>query len=198
MNYIGIDQSLTCTGIVVLNDVGEFQFSSSIKSKKTGIERLSEIYFFIFNLTKQFTNSIFATEGYSYLSGQKKDGKSYGKQPQAGEVKATIELAIYNAGLLCVSYQPRQHRAKTIKYQKNGKDKKPVVDLVNRMYGMNFDYKEHDIADAYTIARALYQDVERMGSIYGTELYTHFIQNTPFKHLTSNRLKEFEERYLID
>lgn len=189
MNFCGIDQSYTETGIVILNE-GKHSFDHGLKIKGQGIQRLDDFSLYFTKLTEQFPDTIFATEGYSYDSGVKQGNR---KHTQAGEIKAVIELALFRKGCYCVSYAPNSHRAKTINYTKG--DKERIVNLVNIIYGMDYRNNQHNLADAYTIARALYQDFEKMKSSYGTPLYGQIMAKSPFKHWDMDTLHKFEGKY---
>ena len=193
MYFCGIDQSYTETGIVILNSDTSVIFEQKLKIKGSGIERLAGFYAYFRELAKQYDDCIFAVEGYSYMSGRNPEGKDFTRNTQAGELRTAIELALYHNDCFCMIYQPKSHRAKTIRYGHGDKDK--IVELVNLYFDMNYESKDHNLADAFCIAAALRMDFQRLADSYGTELYNVVLSKTPFKNLNESRLKLFEGRY---
>jgi Holliday junction resolvasome RuvABC endonuclease subunit len=193
LKFCGIDQSYTKTGIVILDIDYNSILEDTFSVNGDGIERLNDFYVYFTKLSEEYPNIIFATESYSYLSGMNVEGKKYPRHVQAGELKAVIELAIHRSCAFCISYAPQSHRSKTIKY--NGGDKDRIVEIVNILYKRNYSYVDHNIADAYTIARALCQDFNKLADSYGTVLYEKVLSETPFKRYNKKKMKIFEEHY---
>jgi len=209
MYFMGVDQSLTNTGICILDNNGNPIKLFSLTSNQRGIERLAEFYSnFMNELLELGSDYICATEGYSYGSG-KSNGKEYSRHTQAGELKAVLELAIYFDGGYCVSYAPSSHRSKTIRYTRSRKGgsskefKHEIVELVNKFYGLELKKSEHNIADAVTIAKALYHDFVNLKLIYSrcletevtADVYHDTLSKTPFQHYDDDKMKRFEEKY---
>jgi len=199
MYYIGIDQSLTNTGVVVLNDLGECIETKKIISKQKGIKRIYHIWRQVKDIASFYCPCVFATEGYSFNS----VGRSR-SITQAGEVKVAVELAIHMEEWLCVSYASQSHRSKTIgwkpkKQSKNNghtKVKEEITKMVNDKYGTQFNVKQssgdHNLADAYTIAEALRTDIVKLRKLQKQDkdkFLDYLKTKPPFKHLDGEDIK---------
>ena len=88
MKIMGIDQSLTNTGVVVIED-GKLIHKESIKIKKKGIMRLHMICNKLEDIIKKYVPDIFVMEGYAY-------GSSMSRVFDLGELGGIIKIRIFN------------------------------------------------------------------------------------------------------
>lgn len=137
--YVGIDPSLTSTGVVILNDDAEIIDSMVIKPKKKDAARLIEIELALWEL---LPNNV-ALEGYAM-------GSRYGREA-AGELGGVIRRALYLQGSTYVVVPP----ASLKKFAAKGNAKKDEVRLeVYKRWGVEFE--TNDEVDAYVLARIAY------------------------------------------
>ncbi|MGI6351406.1 MAG: hypothetical protein ACOX6M_10255 [Armatimonadota bacterium] len=139
MKYVGIDPSLTSTGVVMLDDDAEIIDSRVIKSRQKDAARLIEIENALWELLPNYV----ALEGYAM-------GSRYGREA-AGELGGVIRRALYLQGSTYVVVPP----ASLKKFAAKGNAKKDEVRLeVYKRWGVEFE--TNDEVDAYVLARIAY------------------------------------------
>jgi crossover junction endodeoxyribonuclease RuvC len=136
--YIGIDPSLTSTGVVILDEKGNLIESRRIVPKTKNAARLVEIENAIWDYLKP-PNKI-ALEGYAY--------GSFAGREVIGELGGIIRRALYLQGSTYVIVPP----ATLKKFAAKGNAKKDELRLAAfKNWGVEF--KSNDEVDAYILAR---------------------------------------------
>lgn len=148
--YIGIDQSLTHSGVVVLTTSGDFKDELAIKSKNKGVKRLNEIKDLLVEFyCRNYSGSahlLVCMEGYSY-------GNMFGKAFELGELGGVIKCWA-GSGLIVAPTTLKKFITGKGKLEK-GIDKKDIIPrIVKEKWG--FETKDDNIADAYGLARIAY------------------------------------------
>lgn len=144
--FTGIDQSYSNTGIVILDNKGNVFKTLTWKTKeKDNIKRLAEFYKNIQDLISQFKDTIYAMEGYSY---------SKFNMAILGELGGVIKLAFYHSGIPITIYQPTV--VKKFMCGTGNAKKELMLKQVYKKFG--FDTDDDNLADAFAIARKLYED----------------------------------------
>ena len=144
MHYIGLDLSLTGTGVVVLKDNSKKPIvAKCIKTKNLrGGERLAYIWQEIHQILDMGWESAVVIEGYSYGSINR------GLPFQIGELGGVVRERLTHYRLLYTVVPPT-----TLKkfITGHGNAKKPeVMKIVQNRWG--FETKDNNIADAYGLA----------------------------------------------
>ena len=146
--YIGIDQSLTNTAIVVLNSKGNVIKKEKWSPKLKDVARLEYFFDKIHNLIKKYKNNsvaLYAMEGYSYSKYNMAD---------LGELGGVIKLAFYTNNIDVKIYPPTVIK-KFICGKGNAKKDLMIKEVYKKF---NFDTDDDNMADAYGIARKLYNE----------------------------------------
>lgn len=142
--YIGVDQSFTNTGIVVLDDNGNLveSISKSFSNKKKS-EQYEEIYSFFSNIANKYPDAYYALEDYAF-------GKMF-KRERMGEMRAIIVLSLLHNNIHPYIIPIKTHRKVLTG---NGNAKKEYARLfINKTLGIIL--KNLDEYDAYSIAYSL-------------------------------------------
>lgn len=146
--YLGIDQSLTHSGFVLLDDEGVFVIAYALKpGKMRGVERLLHIEGFLNDkFLTAFQDLKVCMEGYSY-------GNMFGKAFELGELGGVIKCWA-GSGLIVAPTTLKKFITGKGKLEK-GIDKKDIIPrIVKEKWG--FKTKDDNIADAYGLARIAY------------------------------------------
>lgn len=145
VTVVGIDQSLSCTGVVVLGPgKTDIAWRKIQPGKLRGAVRLKfirdELRGFISAL--QPVPELIALEGYAY--------NAFGRVFELGELGGVIKVLASDLGFCYIHPSPTQVK----KYVTNHADaeKDQVVDAVNKALGLSWTDKENDLADAAAIA----------------------------------------------
>jgi len=149
MYIIGIDASLSNTGIIVLDENDNIREQVTIKTVKSDedAKRLCDFYFefhdFVFRYFIDNGMVLYAIEDYSYMVKNSKSLISLGEQG------GLIRLILYMSG-----YKVRKYSPSALKKFITGKgnaNKDLILKEVYKKYGVDFD--DHNLADAYVIAK---------------------------------------------
>lgn len=148
--YLGIDQSLTHSGVVVLNSFGYISEHLCIKPKCKGVARLEYIKEQLDTLLEFLVcnkrDLLVCMEGYSY-------GNMFGKAFELGELGGVIKCWA-GSGLIVAPTTLKKFITGKGKLEK-GIDKKDIIPrIVKEKWG--FETKDDNIADAYGLARIAY------------------------------------------
>ena len=145
--FIGIDQSLRNTGVVILDDKANVIKTYSWQPKTKDVQRLKEFQTLIENLVSEMGTKdiIYGMEGYSF---------SKFNMAALGELGGIIKLTFHNCGVELTTYQPTVIK-KFICGKGNAK-KDLMLKYVFKKY--KFDTDDDNLADAFAIARKLYED----------------------------------------
>lgn len=143
--FLGVDQSLRGTGLVVLDVSGAILFQRLVKpGALRGPERLAHVRGALRDALVAHKPSYAALEGYSY--------DSTGRVFQLGEVGGVVQLAFWDAQVPFRVVTP----AALKKYVANNHQasKRQMLDATRIKWGVDFE-KEDDLCDAYGLARIL-------------------------------------------
>lgn len=156
---VGIDQSLTKTGIAVMRkDTLELLEYGTIQSKSKGIDRLNEIVSDVMGTIESYTDryeiDVVGLEQYAF--NKKFSG---GRVFDLGELGGVLKREIYNAGYKLEIMTVQEHVKMLLgKLPKKSGDKVPRIQKVNELYDLSLKAGEttakqdSDIADAISIA----------------------------------------------
>lgn len=140
--YLGLDLSLTGTGLVVLDDSGEVVYSSTAKNKLRGIERLSFIEEVVGDLLVRFKIKMICIEGYAM-------GSRSGQAFSIGELGGVIKLLLWEQAKTYFLVPPTQLK----KYVTgSGRAEKDMV-ILNVYKKWGWEAGDNNQADAYVLAR---------------------------------------------
>lgn len=137
---IGIDASLTGTGVVVL-DGDDISWSQRIDTKLKGMERLIFIEERLKHIIKQFSPTLVLIEGYAFSA----KGLSY----QIGELGGVIRMMLHKHEVRWIEIPPAQ--VKKFATGKGNAQKDFVMLNVYKKWGAEFS--SNDEADAFVLAK---------------------------------------------
>jgi Holliday junction resolvasome RuvABC endonuclease subunit len=136
---IGLDLSLTSTGIAVLNGPGIT--SRSLEPKKLmGAERLSWFYHNVISAIRLYEPTLVVLESYAHEA-------KFGRE-QAGELGGVVRLALHEMGARWITYAPSQ--LKKFATGSGKSDKSIVARELYKRYGV--DAEGNDEVDACGLA----------------------------------------------
>lgn len=139
---MGVDATLTGTGIVVLGDKGELVYTCRIDTRLKGVSRLVEIRDTVARLIKNHKPALVCLEGYSFGS----KGRALF---QTGELGGVLRVMFHELGAKWIEVSPSQLKKFATG---SGNSKKEVVILnVYKRWGMEFE--SNDEADAFVLAQ---------------------------------------------
>lgn len=143
--FLGVDQSLRRTGLVVLNDAGELLLRRPVATGQLrGAARLAAIRDALRAAVMEHKPAHAALEGYSY--------GSTGKVFQLGEVGGVLQLELYDAGVPLLIVTPAQLK----KYVANNHQADKELMLRRTREKWNHDFgDEDDVCDAHGLAHIL-------------------------------------------
>lgn len=144
MKIMGIDQSLTATGVSIIKD-GELEHSSLVKSKYKGIKRLVDIKTQLIQLFNTYKPDYVSMEGYGFMT--------HGRAFELGELGGVIKVAFSELGVTPIIIHP-SHLKKFVTGKGNC-DKSLVLLNIYKKYKIEFD--DDNIADSYGIARVVWE-----------------------------------------
>ncbi len=156
---VGIDPSLTGTGIVVLRG-GEVELAETIKTKSSVslINRVSVIYRTIANILEETTPSLIVIEGFSYGS----RGRAVFDIAYLGwRIREELERIRKQNGIPWMNIPPAQ--LKKFATGKGTANKEVIMQQVYKRWG--FEASDNNIADAFVLAqigRACLGHIERL------------------------------------
>lgn len=142
-NHVGLDLSLTCTGVVALNDDGELLLSRGISTKQRGIKRLIALSDEVETLVRDLRPTVVLLEGYAY--------SAVGRQHAAGELGGVVRYRLHqlNPHLPIASVPPS-----SLKKFASGKGNAPKDAMRIAVYKRwGFEAKTTDEVDAYAAAQ---------------------------------------------
>ena len=140
--FLGIDQSLTESGIVILDYNYKILLATIISTPTKGVERLFHIELKFQDLIKQFKIEFASIEGGAY--------KEVGRIFQLGQVSGILQLNLYKKGISFIEVAPLQ----TKKYvQGIGKNKGKETILLDIYKNFKEEIRNDNIGDAYVLAR---------------------------------------------
>jgi crossover junction endodeoxyribonuclease RuvC len=143
LRFVGLDLSLTATGLVVLDHAAFVTSKEVISSKKTEVLRLVEIADRIVIAIRPFKNeaSVYM-EGYSFAS---RSGQAF----SIGELGGVVKAYLFKEGITPKIIPPTSLK-KFVTGKGNAK-KELMLKEVYKKWGVDFD--DNNLADAYGLAR---------------------------------------------
>jgi len=151
LKIVGIDASLTSTGVAVLED-GEIT-TMAIQSKKTGVDRLIEIREEVYRMVSGA--DLVCIEDYAYA----KQNQAH----QIGELGGVLRVLMHEAELKWVEVAPTA--VKKFATGKGVADKREMAVEVFKRWGI--DRKTSDEVDAYVLVRIGESYVNRPAGLPG-------------------------------
>lgn len=141
MNIIGIDASLTSTGIVVMNEKAQVVFNAAIRSKAKGTSRLLDIESILGHAVVQHQVEKVYMEGYAFGAQASREAM--------GELGGVIKRWLYIRKLPVIVIPPSC--VKKFACGKGNAQKDQIRLSVWKKW--NFEAPTNDEVDAYVIAR---------------------------------------------
>jgi len=139
--YLGLDLSLTSSGVAFIDDQGNAKYAKPIKVKSKGAERLFEIYETVRSCCIKLKPVAVCIEGYAHNA-------KYGREA-AGELGGVIRMLLYSLDIPFYIVQ-----VKSLKCFVSGRgdaDKDQMQMYVYKTWG--FEAPNNDVADAYGLAK---------------------------------------------
>ena len=139
MKIVGIDASLTCTGIAKYSDTSDIMDTYIIKPKETGVKRLC----FIRNTIVDVVNhtDLVVLENYSYASAN--------QAHQIGELGGILRVLFYEKQIRYIVVAPGQ--VKKFATGKGNAKKEQIAVACYKHWDIEFN--TNDEADAYVLMR---------------------------------------------
>ncbi len=142
--FLGVDQSLNGTGLVVLDEVGAIRLQRQVQpAALRGVARLALIRAAV-REALEYKPVTAALEGYSY--------NSTGRVFQLGEVGGLVQLAFYDAGVSFLVVTPAA--LKKFVANNHQASKKQMIDATKDKWGVDFN-ADDDQCDAHGLAQIL-------------------------------------------
>jgi crossover junction endodeoxyribonuclease RuvC len=139
INILGIDASLTGTGVVLLSD--NVKDHRRIESKNTGVKRLIEIEDILKNIVDAVPIDLVVIEDYAYSKGN--------QAHQVGELGGVIRRMLFKKMQKWIVVAPSQ--VKKFATGKGNANKDLVLMNVYKKWGVEFS--SSDEADAFVLAK---------------------------------------------
>lgn len=143
--FLGVDQSLTGMGLVVLSEAGVILLQRVVRpAALRGVDRLAHLRAALRTVLDEYRPAHAALEGYAY--------GATGRVFQLGELGGVVQLAFFDADVPFLTVTP----AALKKYVTNNHqaDKALMLRKTNEKWGVDFG-KEDDICDAHGLAHIL-------------------------------------------
>ena len=145
MAYAGIDQSLTGTGVVILDNNGSLLSHMLVDPKKLrGVERLAYISLTVGDLLRHHNVTGAMMEGYSY--------DSVHRGMDLAELGGVLKLMLYTNKMSFKTPSPSQ--VKKFATGKGQATKERVMEAVEKNWGVKI--LDDNIADAFVLAKIAY------------------------------------------
>ncbi len=167
--YLGLDLSLTGTGIVVLNKDSEVVYAKTVKNDLTGPARLVFIRNEIASVLEDCTPTKVCIENYAM-------GIRSGQSFSIGELGGVVRTLLYQHGYEFLLASPTQ--LKKFITGKGVAEKDVIMLSVYKNFG--YEPKDNNIADAYGLAKiALHTDIGIEGLLSYQKEVVEGVLNTP-------------------
>lgn len=169
MCYAGIDQSLTGTGVVVLDNGGVLLSHTLINpGKLRGVERLAYISLTVGDIIRTYNVTNAMMEGYSY--------DSVHRGMDLAELGGVLKLMLYTSKVHFKTPSPSQ--VKKFATGKGLATKERVMEAVEKNWGVKII--DDNIADAFVLAKIAYVESTHK-SVKRNEMEVVFALNKPEK-----------------
>lgn len=148
-NIIGLDLSLTNTGVVILDEDGKPRINITITTKKLrGVERLYFIKQEIKKILRYYKPGLAVIEGYAMGVGKGRFGGVYGRTFSIGELGGVVKLLLYILGINYLIVAPKT--LKKFAALNGNADKEKMKKVIEREWKVKFN-TEHEY-DAFGLA----------------------------------------------
>lgn len=137
---IGIDPSLTCTGLVGLEN-GTLVLHNTLEVKERGVERLLRLESMLQGKLREYKPSLVVVEGYAFARAN--------QAHQMGELGGMIRMLLAKLGINWIEVAPTQ--VKKFCTGKGNAAKDLILMNVYKRWGVEFQV--NDEADAYVLAK---------------------------------------------
>lgn len=140
--YLGLDLSLTGSGVVIIDDNYSILFSETLSVKSRDVERLLFLENKLLNILQDKSITITAIEGPAY--------QDTGKIFELGEWAGVVKLNLYKLSIPYIIVAPMQLKKYVSGSGKAGKKELIILDVFK-----NFgeEIRDNNIADAYVLSR---------------------------------------------
>lgn len=140
--YLGLDLSLTGSGVVIIDDNYSILFSETLSVKSRDVERLLFLENKLFNILQDKSITIAAIEGPAY--------QDTGRIFELGEWAGVVKLNLYKLSIPYIIVAPMQLKKYVSGSGKSGKKELILLDVFK-----NFgeEIRDNNIADAYVLSR---------------------------------------------
>lgn len=148
--FVGLDLSLTGSGVVVLDSKGDVEFAETIKTNQSGEQRLVTIKDRIITIVSDCQPEMICIENYAM-------GIRAGQSFSIGELGGVIKVGLYQQGHAFTLVTPT--RLKKYITGKGVAEKDMILLSVYKNFG--YEAKDNNVADAYGlahIARSLHKE----------------------------------------
>lgn len=146
-NFIGLDLSLTGTGVVVIDDYYKIIVREKLETPSFGAERLYNLYKQLYRIisTEASDAKLACIEGPSYLSEK-------GHLFEIGEWTGCVKLILFDLGIKYIVATPQQNKKYVLgKAPAEGSKKELIILDIYKKFGE--EIRENNIADAYVLSR---------------------------------------------
>lgn len=140
--YLGLDLSLTGSGVVIIDDNYSILFSETLSVKSRDVERLLFLENKLLNILADKSITIAAIEGPAY--------QDTGRIFELGEWAGVVKLNLYKLSIPYIIVAPMQLKKYVSGTGKAGKKELIILD-VYKNFGE--EIRDNNIADAYVLAR---------------------------------------------
>jgi len=183
MAYLGIDQSLTGTGLCLLGEDGALMYSETVDpGKLRGAARLSFIKQRLQHVIESTEAVKAAYEGYAY--------EGVGRVFQLGEIGGVVQLTLHEAGVPAVSVAPV-----ALKKFATGSPKADKDEMLAAARRDGAEARDDNQADAFFLARiAFHLATEVQPRTRAQTEVLHALKNPKVK--TSRRVRKFVKHAL--
>lgn len=148
-NVIGLDLSLSATGIVVMGPAGGVLLDRVLSSKKKGPHRLLELRNLLDTVLQRYGPVVAVVEGYAMAKGGGRGGGNSGRVFDIGEWGGIVRVLLLERGISTYLAPPKTLKMITTLSGNAGKPE--MLEAVARRF--QFVTKNDNLADAYGLAR---------------------------------------------
>ena len=156
MLYVGLDLSLTGSGLVIVDEEGividRGLYGYTLTRKATVRDKIERLLFIVENIIKKVERHgddvVVGIEGYAY-------GK-FGSQPELGELQGCVKTQLWLALRIVPEVVVVTAARKTVLGKgRFSKGKKGKTEIINAVCERGFDVSDDNVADAYVIAECM-------------------------------------------
>jgi len=143
--FVGLDLSLTGTGVVVLDNECSVLCAETLKNKLRGMERLAYLREEIHSVVRKYPSAVYCIEGYAM-------GSRSGQAFSIGELGGVIKLLLHTENIIPHLVPPTRLKKFIVG---GGRAEKDMI-LMKVFQRWGWEAKDNNQADAYGLARIAY------------------------------------------